>query len=325
MNDLLKREISYARISITDRCNLRCRYCMPELGVEPKNKSAILSYEEILLISSAFAALGIKTLRITGGEPLVRSGVLTFLENLACIKGIDEINLTTNGILLPKLSKDLKKTGVKNINIALNTLDEIKYKHITRCGNLRDALNGLYSALDDGFSGVKINVVVMKGFNDGEIPKFIEMTKHLPIYVRFIELMPIGEANSINEQFLPLAGAFSTIPNIEILEGKFGNGPAKYFKIEGYKGFVGIIDALSNCFCNNCNRVRLTSDGKLLNCLFTDKEFDIRQFLSSNDAAYVASEMEKIIKLKPKDHNLSKSVYTAENGDCNRFMSQVGG
>jgi len=325
MIDLLGREASYLRISVTDRCNLRCRYCMPEKGVPPKKHNEILSYEQILRFIKVCVPLGIKKVRITGGEPLVRKGVAGFASRVKGIEGIDEVNLTTNATLLPQYAKELKTAGVKNINIALNSLKPDRYSYITRGGDLCSALAGIDAALEEGFDRVKINVVMMKGFNDDEVTDFIEQTKAKPLFVRFIELMPIAEAGNYPEMYMSSQEIIKNIRGLEVLNDNFGNGPAKYHRIPGYKGVVGFISSVSDRFCGDCNRIRLTADGKLKTCLHSGQEFDLKEILNSADDAELAKEIGNSLKYKPEGHGFADATGLVGGSDCHRFMSQVGG
>jgi len=325
MKDTLNREISYLRVSVTDRCNLRCRYCMPEHGVPPKTHDDILSYEDMLFVIKQCVSFGISRIRLTGGEPLVRKGIINFISQLRNIEGIKEINLTTNGIYLAKYAVQLKEAGINNINISLDSLKEDRYRYITRCGSLRDALDGMYEALRVGFDSVKVNVVAMKGFNDDEIQDFVNLTRDHPLYVRFIELMPIGEAADWQKQYISSYEIQYMLSDLKEAGTNFGNGPAKYYTIDGYKGFIGFIDPVSSCFCDKCNRIRLTADGKLIPCLHSGKEVDLRPLIEKGDAEAVDRAIEATIKLKPKSHNIERICDRTGKSESERYMSQVGG
>lgn len=325
MMDLLGRELSYLRISVTDRCNLRCRYCMPEKGVTPKKHDEILSYEQILRFIEACALLGIKKVRITGGEPLVRKGVVEFVSRVKDTEGIDEVNLTTNATLLPQYAKELKIAGVKNINIALNSLRPDRYRYITRCGDLVNALKGIDAALDEGFERVKINVVLMKGFNDDEAMDFVDLARTRPLFVRFIELMPIAEAGNYPDMYMSSQEVIRNIRGLEEVSDNFGNGPAKYYRMPGFKGVVGFISSVSDRFCGDCNRIRLTADGRLKTCLHSGQELNIKGILGNADTKKLANEIGDILKLKPEGHSFAIAAGNVGRSDCDRFMSQVGG
>lgn len=325
MIDTFQRQINYLRISITDRCNLRCIYCMPEEGIELKPHAEILRFEELLRLVKIASSMGISKVRLTGGEPLVRQDVTAFIQDLFQIPGIDDVSLTTNGILLARLGPKLKKAGLKRINISLDTLLPEKYRYITRVGNLNEVWSGIETALDLKFHPVKINTVVMRGINDDEILDFVKLVYSYPVHVRFIEWMPIGESDGWAQKRL--------IPEAEIkakIEQHFklqtdnevkGSGPAQYYRLPGALGSIGFISAMTAHFCAKCNRLRLTADGGLRPCLFSEKEIDIKGPLR-----YGASDetlrglFEEAISRKPKGHS-------AEMGAWNqpRKMSQIGG
>ncbi|MFW6229417.1 MAG: GTP 3',8-cyclase MoaA [Halanaerobium sp.] len=316
LKDELGRVIDYLRISITDRCNLRCRYCMPADGVENKSHQEILSYEDILKIVKFGKKLGIKKVRITGGEPLVRLGVEDFIAALNRLD-LEDISMTSNAVLLSKKAVRLKKAGLDRINISLDTLDSEKFKKITRRDNLTDVLQGIKAALKAGLDPVKLNVVLMKGLNDDELFDFVELSRKQKLNVRFIEYMPLGgEAEA--EKFVSsreikdlISQKFNLLPAVAK-----GNGPANYFKLEGAEGTIGFISALSEHFCSSCNRLRLTADGRFKPCLAGDQEILIKGFSEEEiKAAYL-----KALEIKPVCHNLS-----FEHQDYSRNMSQIGG
>ncbi|MFW6267312.1 MAG: GTP 3',8-cyclase MoaA [Halanaerobium sp.] len=316
LKDELGRVIDYLRISITDRCNLRCRYCMPADGVENKSHQDILSYEDILKIVKYGKKLGIKKVRITGGEPLVRLGVEDFIAALNRLD-LEDISMTSNAVLLSKKAVRLKKAGLDRINISLDTLDSEKFKKITRRDNLTDVLQGIKAALKAGIDPVKLNVVLMKGLNDDELFDFVELSRKQKLNVRFIEYMPLGgEAEA--EKFVSsreikdlISQKFNLMPAVAK-----GNGPANYFKLEGAEGTIGFISALSEHFCSSCNRLRLTADGRFKPCLAGDQEILIKGFSKEEiKAAYL-----KALEIKPVCHNLS-----FEHQDYSRNMSQIGG
>ncbi len=322
MKDNFNRDIDYLRISVIDRCNLRCIYCMPEEGISnllPHHE--ILTYEEILKIVLIGVDLGIKKIRITGGEPLLRKGIVSFIEKLAGIEQIRDIGITTNGVLLKKFAKDLYNAGLKRVNVSLDSLDADKFKAITRIGCIYEVLDGIEEAYRFGLQPVKINVVVMKGINDDEIEKFALWSKEVEYQIRFIEFMPVGPNAWKKELFLSKDEIKARIEN------KVGNlipvqmnksGPAEYFMLEGGKGLLGFISPITTHICVRCNRLRLTSEGKLRPCLFSDKEVDLKQLLRSG-----ASEEEikaliiKTIHLKPQG--------MSEKAKPLRPMSTIGG
>lgn len=320
MKDLFSRRINYMRISITDLCNLRCQYCMPEEGICKKEHDDILSLEEIVEIVKSGAKLGIDKVRITGGEPLVRNGIVEFINMVSNIDGIKDIAITTNGLLLPKYAEDLKKAGLKRVNISIDSLKPDKYKEITRGGDLSKVLEGIQEAIRVGLTPVKLNVVAIGGYNDDEIGDFINLTKDEPIDVRFIELMPIGEASSwAKERFISneyIKDKFTELVPTETEK----SSPAKYYKLPGGKGRVGFINPISNHFCGDCNRLRLTSDGKLKPCLHSNNEIDILEVVR-NSPEKIYDVLKSAILSKPEKHDL----YSEEHEESIRNMFQIGG
>jgi cyclic pyranopterin phosphate synthase len=316
LKDHLGREIDYLRISITDRCNLRCRYCMPADGVESKDHQEILSYEDILRIVKIGIKLGIKKVRITGGEPLVRLGVEDFISALNKLD-LEDISMTSNAVLLAEKARELKKAGLKRINISLDTLNPAKFKKISRRDNLSEVLNGIKAALKVKLNPVKLNVVVMRGINDDELFDFIELTRKENLSVRFIEYMPLGgEAEA--EKFISSREIMELIKNrYKLLPSDIkGSGPARYFKIEGAAGTIGFISALSEHFCSSCNRLRLTADGRFKPCLAGNQEIKIKAMTD----AEIKIAYRQALQVKPVRHSLS-----FERQNYNRNMSQIGG
>lgn len=316
LNDHLGREIDYLRISITDRCNLRCRYCMPAEGIENKAHQDILSYEEILKIVEIGIKLGIKKVRITGGEPLVRLGVEDFISNLSRLN-LEDISMTSNAVMLAKKAKSLKNAGLDRINISLDTLDSKKFKEITRRDDLSEVMQGIRAALRAELDPVKLNVVVMKGINDDELFDFVELSRKEKLSIRFIEYMPLGgEAEA--EKFISSREIKNLIKEkYELLPAvSKGNGPANYFQIKGAEGTIGFISALSEHFCSSCNRLRLTADGRFKPCLAGNQEIKIAGMSSREiETAY-----RKALEVKPACHNLN-----FDDQDYSRNMSQIGG
>jgi cyclic pyranopterin phosphate synthase len=324
--DTYNRHINYLRISITDRCNLRCIYCMPKDGISLIGHDAILRYEEMVRIARIAAAKGISKIRVTGGEPLARKGVSEFIAELARIDGIHDLSMTTNGTLLQQHALQLKQAGLKRLNISLDSLDPVKYNSITRGGDIKDVLTGLGQAQEAGFSPMKINVVVIRGINDDEILSFARFTIERDLHIRFIEYMPIGMENGWREdRFISSAEIQSTIATIGRLvpvTSHNGSGPAQMFRIEGAKGYLGFISSLSNHFCQSCNRLRLTPDGKLRTCLFSDAEIDLKTPLrngcSDTELEHIISEA---ILSKPQRHHATEPVFKK----CVRSMHAIGG
>jgi cyclic pyranopterin phosphate synthase len=314
MLDQYGREISYLRLSVTDLCNLRCVYCMPEKGVEKLRHQDILTVEEIGEIVSAAAALGIRKVRLTGGEPLVRRGILDICRLVAATEGIEETCLTTNGILLPKFAADLRAMGVTRLNISLDTLDPARYTELTRGGDLADALRGLDAARDAGFGRIKINTVLIGGVNDGETRRIVELTRGGDTHVRFIELMPIGEsADWASERFLENSAVLRAVPEL-VAAGS--DGVARLYKLPGAVGTVGLISPISSHFCPDCNRIRVTSDGKLKPCLHSADEIPLRGLHGDE----LLEAMRNGLFSKPQRHFIDE----AGSGSL-RNMNEIGG
>ncbi len=336
MNKLIDnfgREISYLRVSITDRCNYRCIYCKPEEQFEFIPHGEILRYEEIIEIIEEAVNLGVTKVRITGGEPLARKGVVDFIKKLREIKKLEDISLTTNGFFLIEYAERLKDAGLNRVNISLDSLQEEKYKKITRGGSLEKALKGIDSALKAGLWPIKINTVLIRGINDDEVEDFVRLTLGRPLNIRFIEFMPSGEElkDNYRDKFISvleikesLAEKYSFKP----ININSGNGPAKYYQVKGGQGTIGFITALSQHFCETCNRIRLTSEGKLRPCLFSNKEVDIKQAIrnAKTDDKVIRSKIirnniEEAINIKPEGHKLNKKF-----SNRNFFnMSKIGG
>lgn len=320
LQDSFGRPITYVRVSVTDRCNLRCQYCMPEEGVPRKTHHDILRFEEMMPILSALSEMGIEKVRITGGEPLIRRGILDFAAQISSLPGIRTRSLTTNGTFLKDYAKPLKEAGITGLNISLDTLDPDKYHSLTRVGELKDVLEGLELALALGFESIKINAVLAKGFNDDEIPNLAALTKKYPIDVRFIELMPIGGcAGWAERHFMPSSEVEQLLPEIEPLKDEEidPSSPARYFKLPDGLGRIGLIDPVSCSFCAYCNRVRLTADGKLKSCLHSDDETDLTPFLHDREALNQA--IRDGVSRKQKEHHLY------QQDSIHRDMVQIGG
>lgn len=318
MKDQFGRKINYLRISVTDLCNLRCIYCMPKEGIPKIQHEDILSVEEIEEIVKVFVKLGVNKIRLTGGEPLVRKGILDIVERIGKLEGIRDFAMTTNGLLLKEYAKDLKALGLKRVNISLDTLDDKKYSSITRIGSLQRVMKGIEAAKEVGLTPIKINTVLVGGFNDDEIEDLVRLTEKEEIDVRFIELMPIGEAIKLKaDHFLSNEIVLQRVPSLIKIDGEDPSSPAVYYKLPNGKGKIGLINPVSCKFCKNCNRVRLTSQGKLKLCLHSDVEIDLREALRRGQA------IEKIIMdaidKKPGSHNLEDGVYVSKK------MYQIGG
>lgn len=324
--DKFLRQIDYLRVSITDKCNFRCVYCMPEQGIELKHHQEILRLEEFLRIINVAAQLGVKKVRITGGEPLVRRGIVDFISSINEINGIDDIALTTNGALLEKMAVSLKRAGLRRINISLDTLISEKFSAITRVGSLETVLKGIDKSLEVGFEPVKINTVVINGFNFDEVLDFVALTKDKPLHVRFIELMPIGETEEWDEKkFVPADKILELIQaqyQVVSSTGVKGAGPAKYMTVPGHKGSIGFITAMSNHFCHQCNRIRLTSEGKLRPCLHGSNELDLKNLLRAGCTDQQLKEVFlQAINEKPGQHGLKERELSTKE----KMMFQIGG
>ena len=319
MIDTYGRQITYLRLSVTELCNLRCRYCMPEDGVCKKRHEDMLTQEEMVMVIRAAAALGISKLRITGGEPLVKTNIVDLCREASKVDGIREICLTTNGILLPKLAAPLRHAGVNRLNISLDTLDADKFRYITRVGELSDALAGIEAALDCGFDKIKINSVLIGGFNDDEIASLAELTLRYPVDVRFIELMPMYDSGDFKEaSFIKNEEVLKRVPDLVSLGDDGSGGVARLYRLPGAQGTVGLISPVSAHFCRTCNRIRLTADGKFKPCLHSSLEYDIRGMTKEE----MTEQIKKVIMSKPEKHE--ELSYT-KRSEANRNMNRIGG
>ncbi len=318
MKDQYNREINYLRISVTDICNYNCRYCRPNEETCVKNIS--LTDEEIIQIVKQASTLGMNKIRLTGGEPLLRPGIIALIKRLNEIPGIDEITMTTNGSLLQHQVKALKDSGLKRVNLSLDSLDQKKYHYITKGGNLSHVLNSIDELLLHDLKPVKINVVLMKGFNEDEIMDFIHLTMKKEITVRFIELMPIGHHDfPFKKHYLSSETVLKKCPQLISLNNDH-HETATYYKLENALGKVGLISSISHHFCDNCNRIRLTSDGKVKACLHEDKEYDLLQHMRKHKGS-ITEFLKQCIKNKPKSHQINKSDFKK----VKRNMYQIGG
>ena len=324
LSDSFQRPINYLRISVTDRCNLRCVYCMPTGGVHPMSHRDILTYEEVYTIAQVAAELGINKIRLTGGEPLVRLGLPELIQMLAHIDGVDDIALTTNGTLLARYAAELKEAGLRRVNISLDTLKQDKFEFITRHNQLSEVLEGIEAARSIGLNPVKINVVVMAGINDNELLDFTTKTMDEEWHVRFIELMPFAGEDTTAPQLIPVGEMRRRIELLGKLEPclpSAGNGPAKYFRFPGAKGTVGFITPVSEHFCFQCNRLRLTSDGRLRLCLLAEDEVDLKHPLRNGvSSAGLKQLIQEAVARKPRRHHLAEGYIPKD-----RPMTQVGG
>ncbi len=317
MRDGFGREITYLRLSVTELCDLRCRYCMPEEGVCKKRHGDMLTEEEMIDAVEAAASLGIAKLRVTGGEPLVKKNILSICRRAAAVPGIREVCLTTNGTRLPELAKPLREAGVCRVNLSLDTLNAEKYAWITRRGRLEDALAGLRAALDAGFEKVKVNAVLIGGFNDGEIPALAELTGKFPVDVRFIELMPMAAGGDFPPSaYLGADAVLRALPEAEPAAGD--GGVARLYRLPGALGNIGLISPISAHFCGGCDRIRLTADGKLKPCLHSAAEYSIKGLTREE----MAERMRAAVLAKPQWHGeLSFEVRSRARRD----MNEIGG
>jgi len=325
LSDSFQRPINYLRISVTDRCNLRCIYCLPPEGVDLVSHREILSYEEVYTVARAAAELGINKIRITGGEPLVRLGLPKLIQMLAQIEAIDDISLTTNGVLLSSYAAELKQAGLQRVNVSLDTLKQDRFERITRGGsNLEQVLEGIEAARGVGLEPVKLNMVVMSGINDDELLDFATKTVTEGWHVRFIELMPVVGEGSTAPRFVSaseMRQRFELLGELEPCLPTIGNGPAKYFRFPHAKGTIGFITPISEHFCFDCNRMRLTADGKLRSCLLSDYEIDLKQPLRNGiSRAGLKKLFKQAVADKPLRHQLAEGYVPKQ-----RPFSQVGG
>lgn len=342
--DRFGRRLDYLRLSITDRCNLRCYYCMPEEGMPARPHAEILTYEELLRVARAALAVGVRHVRVTGGEPLLRRDAADFCRRLGRLVDGRDLALTTNGTLLAPLAVGLRRAGVRRVNISLDTLDATRYRAITRRGEWAAAWEGVLAALEAGFDPVKLNVVVMAGKNDDEAAEFAALTLRLPVHVRFIEAMPLGPVGGLAAvRGVPAAAvrerverALGPLRPVAAGEGPAGAGPARAFTLGTIaRGTVGFIPALSQCFCDECNRLRLTADGRLVTCLGGGAEVDLKPVLRGGasgerpraaivDAAIVAA-LRVAAALKPRRHAMTVGERGPGGIVEGRAMSRMGG
>jgi len=310
--------VDYLRLSITDRCNLRCTYCMPPEGVPPRAHDEILSYEELVAFTHVAVDFGITKVRVTGGEPLVRHGCADFVGMLARTSGIADIALTTNGLLLPRFADDLRRNGLRRVNVSIDSLDPTRYATVTRGARLEDALAGLDAAFSAGFDPVKLNVLLLEGVED-ELDAFVELTRTRPVHVRFIEFMPLDRRLVAEGHMVPAPRVLELLRARHVLvpvEGPYGHGPARYWAAPGAPGTIGFIAGVSEHFCESCNRLRLTADGRLRTCLFSGEETLVRPLIG--DPERLRAALEQALSSKTYDR-------CRERLANHRAMSQIGG
>ena len=325
MIDRCPRDIDYIRISVTDRCNLRCVYCMPEEGVQWVPHNAVLSYEEILRLCRVFAGLGLSKIKLTGGEPLVRRGMDRLIADIKAIPGIRCVTLTTNGVLLAQQLPGLVSAGLDGVNISLDTLNREQFRAITRRDELDRVLAGLNAALECPGLNVKINCLPM-GRNDDQLVPLVELARERPLSVRFIEVMPIGLGKELTYRSEDEVRAMleTRFGPMEPFHGRLGNGPCHYFSLPGFAGKVGFISALSHQFCSECNRVRLTSDGFLKTCLQYELGVDLKALMQDGrDDAFLAEAVRQAIYNKPLQHHFADT--SGQEALEHHGMSQIGG
>lgn len=317
MIDKYGRQIDYMRISVTELCNLRCRYCMPEEGIVKRDHEEMMTAEETIDAVKAAVSLGVKKIRVTGGEPLVKRGIVELCENIAAIDGVEELCMTTNGTLLPGYARELRAAGVDRVNISLDTLKADRYREITRIGELSEALSGIEVAFEAGFEKVKINTVLMGGFNDDEIEDFVRLTIDRPLEVRFIELMPIGGGIEFEKaRFISCVRVLESVPGLEPLD--MIDGVAAMYALPGAKGRVGLIRPISCDFCEGCNKIRLTADGMLKPCLHSGAEISIK--------GRSREEMTEVIREAILSKPQMRETLDAENpSHAGRNMNSIGG
>ncbi len=325
-SDNFSRPISYLRVSVTDRCDLRCVYCMPAEGINWRPHEEVLCYEEIERVVRAAASLGISKVRLTGGEPLVRRGLVDLVSMISRIPGIDDLAMTTNGTLLARYAEELKAAGLKRVNVSLDTLRPARFRRITRLGQLSDTLKGIAAAKESALAPVKVNTVVIRGLNDDEVVDFARLTRAPDWHVRFIEVMPVGDNSGwAGNGYVPMGEVRERIEKElgELIPAKLaaGGGPARYYRLAGARGSIGFIAPISEHFCYQCNRLRLTADGTLRPCLLSDYEIDLRMPLRRGATIEdIKRLIVEAVRAKPERHHLSEQVIPQ-----GRTMSEIGG
>lgn len=328
--DKFDRIHDYIRISVTDRCNLRCVYCMPEEGMTFLPPQDVLSYEEITEVVRVLAGMGVRKVRLTGGEPLTRPNLEELIAAIHTIEGIEDIALTTNGIYLAPKAKLFKEAGLNRLNISLDSLQADRFAKITRGGDFHKVMESIDTCLALGYNPIKLNVVLIKGGNDDEILDFLSMTAKRKVIVRFIEYMPIGHHDqSWMKGYVPLSTVLEQCKqaglDVQPVEDTKGNGPAEYYKIEGAPGRFGLIHPVSDHFCASCNRLRLTADGHVKPCLYWDDEWNVRPLIGDDEK--LREMILRAIEAKPETHEMAKALNQEEQSHqpTTRRMSQIGG
>lgn len=322
MNDTYGRAINYLRLSITDRCNLRCSYCMPD-GIDKLGCHDILRFEELFRIVDAASTLGIRKVRLTGGEPLVRKGVTDFIAMISELPDIDEVTLTTNGMLLPGRAKALKQAGIERLNVSLDSLDPANFARITGCGDLAKVMRGLDEAEEAGMA-IKLNMVVMRGLNDHEIIPFAELSQHKSWSIRYIEYMPTTHEQQWQTSTVPCSEILERLMerfDMSALPRRQRSGPARPYRIEGAPGTIGLISPMSDHFCSSCNRIRVTSTGTAKGCLLSNSETDLKPALEQDDQEQLVKTLESVIAHKPAGHTFNCDPYSVDSFS----MASIGG
>jgi cyclic pyranopterin phosphate synthase len=324
--DSFDRPITYLRVSVTDKCNLRCVYCMPESGLPWLHRDEILSYEEIVEIVRAAASVGVRAIRLTGGEPLVRRDLYRLVEGIARIEGIDDIALSTNAVLLEEQAGRLAQAGLRRVNVSLDTLQPQRFERLAKRTGLESVLRGIDAAIVAGLAPIKLNCVVLRGENDDELEAFAALTKDREIFVRFIEVMPVHENLGLSRDAYissdEILERVAAIGDLRPVPGPVGNGPARYFAYDGAPGAVGVISPLSHDYCERCNRVRLSADGRLQLCLFGDQHIDLRTPLRNGaSTAELGELLRSSMTIKPERHHLK----LGEASSRMRAFSEIGG
>lgn len=335
MEDAFGRTIDYLRISLTDRCNLRCLYCMPAEGVCQVPHDQILRMDEIERLVRIAAGMGVRRVRLTGGEPLVRKGVVDLVRDISAIPGVDDVSMTTNGILLPRFASQLRDAGLRRLNISLDTLDSAQYRAVTRGGDITLVQAGIDSALECGFDLVKVNAVAVRSLNQNFF-EFAQLSMDRPLHVRFIEYMPVGDSSGvegcgwgvqdviscgeIKERIDRAAEAAGIGPLVPASKRPDGGGPARYYQFAGAQGTVGFISPLSRHFCSECNRLRLTAEGMVRPCLLSDRQFSVRDALRTGTDDDVRAVLCQALGAKPNEHTQGDHAHATSTN-----MNTIGG
>ncbi|MTD42296.1 GTP 3',8-cyclase MoaA [Erwinia sp. CPCC 100877] len=321
MKDSFGRTIDYVRLAVTDRCDLRCSYCMPETGMCFLKKAEVLSFDEILFLIESLAEQGVRKVKITGGEPLTRKDTVPIIKALKAIKGIEKVTLTTNGVQLARYAKELYAAGLDGVNISIDTLDPEEFHQITRVGALPQVLSGLKAALAAGLPNIKINTVARRELSAEVIGQIAGLAQEEPVHVRFIELMPIGLGSGCSGKTQEAIMTILTqqYGSLTTFEQRLGNGPANYYSLPNFKGKIGFISALGHCFCAECDRIRITADGSLKTCLHMDDGCELKAALKTKNKTLLMKQIFSAVQQKPEKHQ-----FLEKQGD-KRFMSQIGG